>query len=797
MKVFQHPVLITFSNQFIILFLCYNICVKYKYSKSIYYILVFVYLKHQLIKPDSIELRKYQLNIARSAINKNTLVVLPTGMGKTVIALYIIAEKLKNKDEKILFLAPTKPLVVQHSQFLKEFLSIDKELISIFTGEIAPSKRQKIWKESNIIVSTPQVIENDLLSNRLNLKDVSLIIFDEAHHAVGEYSYVFVSEMYKKHRDARLILGITASPGNDIKKILEVCKNLDIKNIEIRTKYDPDVRPYVHDLNITWREISLPQEFAYTIQLLRKALSKRLKILKEIGMVESSSTSAINKTKLLDAQKKIQMAIKSSVKPSKMLFKAASVQSEAMKIHYALELLQTQGVNALNNYFQRLGKEAKKGSTKASRAIMSDRDIVEAVAYVKSLDIEHPKINEIVNIVKKQLNEKPESRIIVFTHYRDSSLYLLNQLTNLKNIKPVRFIGQASKDEDKGLTQKEQTDIVKRFKSGEFNVLIATSVAEEGLDIPSTDLVVFFEPVPSEIRLIQRRGRTGRKMPGKVIILITKGTSDEAYYWSAKNKEKRMRSELEMLRSKLKKSFEDAETLYKKEVEGDKNQRTLSDFNKNLDNITILVDHREYRSSVVKNLVARGVNVEPKQLDTGDYILSSRIGVERKNVDDFLQSLIDGNLFRQISRLREAYSRPILVLEGENLFTKRNISHNAIFGSLASISVDYGISIMSTKNAMETADLLGVIAKREQKENKRIAAVRGEKHQMSLQERQQFLIEGLPNVSAVIAKRLLNHFGSIRAIINASEKELQEVDGVGKTIASEIVKLLNSNYLED
>ena len=757
-----------------------------------------MYLKHDLIKLNSVELREYQINISKSAVKENTLVVLPTGMGKTIIALYLIAERLKNNDGKVLFLAPTKPLVVQHSQFLKEFLKIDEESISIFTGEIAPNKRKDIWKNSKIIVSTPQVIENDLLSNRLDLKETSLIIFDEAHHAVGDYAYVFVSDMYKKQREDRLILGITASPGNDVRKILEVCRNLDTKNIEIRTKYDPDVRPYVHDMNITWKEIPLPQEFSYTIQLLRKALSDRLKILKQIGVIESASTSSINKTKLLEAQRNIQKMIKSTVKPSKMLFKAASIQSEAMKIHYALELLQTQGVNALKNYFQRLGKEASlKGSTKASRAIMSDTGVVEAVAYVKSLNIEHPKIDEIVKIVKKQLDEKPESRIIIFTHYRYTSQYLADQLKEFKNIKAVRFIGQASKDEDKGLTQKQQANVIKKFKSGEFNVLIATSVAEEGLDIPSTDLVVFYEPVPSEIRLIQRRGRTGRKMPGKVIILITKGTSDEGYYWSARNKEKRMKSELEMLRSKLSKSFEDAESLYKKEVEGETNQRTLTDFSKKAGDIKILVDHREYRSNVVKNLVARGVNVEPKQLDTGDYILSSRIGVERKNVDDFLQSLIDGKLFKQVSQLRGAYSRPILILEGENLFTKRNINQNAIFGSLASISVDYGISVMSTKNASETANLLGVIAKREQKENKKVAAIRGEKYQMSLPERQQFIIEGLPNVSGVIAKRLLNRFGSVRGIINASEKELQEVEGVGKNIASDIVKLLNSNYLED
>jgi Fanconi anemia group M protein len=757
-----------------------------------------VKVKYEFIKPDTIERREYQINIANSAVQENTLVVLPTGLGKTIVALILIAEELEKEDNKILFLAPTKPLVIQHAQFLREFLTIDKESILIFTGEISPIKRQEMWENARIIVSTPQVIENDLLTKRLNLKDVSFIIFDECHHAVGEYSYVFVSEMYQKQRDSRLVLGMTASPGNDIPKILEVCKNLDISNIEIRTKYDPDVKPYVHDLKITWKDIPLPQDFAYTIQLLRKALSERLKVLKNIGIVESSSTSLINRTKLLEAQKRIQAEIRSRAKPPKILFKAASTQSEAMKIHYALELLQTQGVNALKNFFQRMGKEAvSKDSSKASRTIMSDNNILEAVAYAKSLDIEHPKVQEIVKIVESQLEIKPDSRIIIFTHYRDTSAYISKLLENVEKARPSRFIGQAAKEGDKGLTQKEQAKVIEKFKAGDYNVLIATSVAEEGLDIPSTDLVIFYEPIPSEIRTIQRRGRTGRKMPGKVIILITKGTPDEGYYWAAKRKEKRMRSELELIRSKLDKEFEDADALYKKEVEGLTNQRTLRDYDKKENKVKIVVDHREYRSNVVKNLAVKGTFVEPQQLDVGDYVLSSRIGVERKNVDDFLESLIDGKLFKQMAQLRDAYSRPVLILEGENLLTKRNITHNAIFGSLASISVDFGIPVLTTKDAIETADLLKVIAQREQKEDKKAVAVRGEKTQMSLRERQQFIVEGLPNVSAVIAKRLLSHFGSVKDIANATEGELLEVKGVGKNIASDIIKLLNTNYLED
>ena len=756
-----------------------------------------MYIKHKFIKPDSVESREYQVNIANSSAQANTLVVLPTGLGKTIIALILIAKELEKENNKILFLAPTKPLVTQHAQSLKQFLTIDEGSIAVFTGEIPPAKRQNMWNESRIIVSTPQVIENDLLSRKLNLENVSFIIFDESHHAVGEYAYVFVSEMYQKHRANRHVLGITASPGSDISKILDVCKNLDIDNVEIRTKYDPDVKPYVYDLEMSWKEVSLPKDFSYTIQLLRKALSERLKVLKNVGVIDSSSISLINRTKLLDAQKKIQGEIRSRTKPPKMLFKAASIQSEAMKIHYAIELLQTQGVNAIKNYFQRLGKEAvSKGSSKASRAIMSDGDVLEAVAYVKSIDIEHPKLHEIIKIVGHQFEIKPNSKIIVFTHYRDTSAHVTKMLENVENARPVRFIGQARKDGDKGLTQKQQADVIKKFKEGDYNVLIATSVAEEGLDIPSTELVVFYEPIPSEIRNIQRRGRTGRKMPGKVVILIAKGTPDEGYYWAAKRREKRMRSELELLRSMISKKMENNEPLYSRKLEDVHDQKKLEDYEKKEERIKVVVDHREFRSKVVRNLTAKGTYVEPQQLDVGDYVLSSRIGVERKSVDDFLGSLIEGKLFRQIAQLRDAYSRPVLILEGENLLAKRNISHNAIFGSLASINVDFGVPVITTKDASETADLLYVMAKREQRDGKKTVAIREKKPPMSLREQQQFVIEGFPNVSSVLAKRLLDHFGSIRDIVNASEGELMEVTGVGKNISSEILELLNARYLE-
>jgi Fanconi anemia group M protein len=758
-----------------------------------------VYITKDNIKPDTIEWRAYQENIANAAIKANTLVVLPTGLGKTIIALVVIAEQLKKQGNKMLFLAPTKPLVLQHARFLKEFLTFDETQIAVFTGEISPAKRKQLWEDNRIIVSTPQVIENDLVSRQISLDKVSFIIFDEVHRTVGNYSYVYVAEMYQQQATDRLILGMTASPGNDLQQILEVCKHLDIKNIEIRTKNDPDVRPYVHELTMQWKEITLPAQFSQVVQLFRKALQTRLTQLKDLGVLDTTSVSLINRTKLLEVQNVIQQALRSQANPPKELYTAASTQNAALKLYHGIELLQTQGVSIVKNYFQRMEHESTaKGGSKASRDIMRDPVVLDGLAYLKSLEVEHPKIAEITKIVSEQLRQNKDSKIIVFTHYRDTSNHILQQLEHIDNVRPVRFIGQAGRENDKGLSQKEQAAIIQQFTDGEFNVLIATSVAEEGLDIPSTDLVVFYEPIPSEIRTIQRRGRTGRKMPGKVIILITKNTPDEAYYWSARRKEKQMHSELEYIRSSLKREVQDAGTLYQRMTVEKDDQKKLEDYQPGEQLIEVIVDTRESRSNVARFLSHRqDVKISSQQLDIGDYVLSSRIGVERKTVEDFLGSLLEGKLFQQMRNLRGAYSRPVLIVEGEGLLTKRNISHQAIFGCFVSIIVDFGIPIIETRNPGETADFLYVMASREQREGKRAVAIRGEKYAMSLPEHQRFIVEGLPNISVVLAKRLLQHFGSIHAVVNASEEELSEVQGIGKTIAADIVKVLRSEYTEN
>lgn len=848
-----------------------------------------MYIHHPLIKLDTIENREYQVNIANSCTERSTLVVLPTGMGKTICALLVIANRLeKFPQKKILFMAPTKPLVEQHKSFVNEFLIIEQEKTTLFTGEVNPKKRTAQWKDSTVIVSTPQVIENDLLASRISLEDVSLIIFDESHRAVGNYAYVFVAEKYKEQCQEPLVMGITASPGNRAQKIMEVCNNLNITGVEIRSEYDPDVIPYMHDIKITWVRVDIPDKIKLIIKQLRKILENKCKALYKFGLIRRYRN--VSTTELLEAQKRIQARMKGGKRQPHSLFFAATSQAAAIKINHAIELAETQGPSALRNYLGRLEAEANsKGGSRAARSLLKDKDLQRAIKLADNIEFEHPKLKSVALIVKDQLSIKSDSKIIVFTHYRDTSELVVKELSRMRDVRPVRFVGQASHGSDRGLRQREQVALIEKFKAGEYNVLVATSVAEEGLDIPSTDLVVFYEPIPSEIRTIQRRGRTGRRRPGRVIILITRQSRDEAYYWSSRGKEKRMRQELEVLKAKLAEKFTisepkpvsetfptteidatqelpsteeliteesvDQETprevlqdvssetggtrittdpnnkLDSKDEVSTKDiitqdiskdspnniisvmsspgaQRTLGDFEYkppiieakgtlgDISKIKIIVDNREFNSLVVRELVQRKIIVEPQQLPIGDYIISERICIERKLVSDFLQSLIDGRLFSQLKKIKSEYQRPIIILEGEELFTTRKIHSSAIYGALVSIISDFNIPIISTKNAAESAELIRVIAQREQFEDKRLPSIRGEKHAMTLQERQRFIIESLPNISATLAERLIDHFGSVRNVFLANHEDLIKVKGIGKKTAKEIKDAIERPYLK-
>ncbi len=746
------------------------------------------YLEHPLLKAQTVEKRLFQLDLAANALKASSLIVVPTGLGKTVIALLVLLARLDLG--KVLFLAPTKPLVEQHASFLRRVLR-DESMVFLLTGESPPSTRAESWKNARIVVSTPQVIENDLLSRRIDLEDVSLVIFDEAHRGVGNYAYVYIAGRYAREAERPLVLGITASPGSQPERIAEICTNLGIENIQTKSEGDPDVAPFVHQREIEWVRLTVPEELLKIKTAIEEVLKSRIDDLNLLGVSQVRIDSKASKKELLA----LQAALVSSAKrqANHATFKGISVMAEILKLQHAVELAETQGTSALLRYFQRLEGEAlSKSGSKASRRIMQDPKFRQAMAALQQMTVEHPKPAAVKKILQDQIEAKPDSRIMVFTNYRDTASALLKMLKGDPLIRAVRFVGQSSREDDEGLSQKKQAEILQRFRSGDFNVLIATSVGEEGIDIPSTDLVLFYEPVPSEIRSIQRKGRTGRARAGRVVVLIAKGTRDEAYYWISDRKEKTMQRQMRGLSANAFESRTREPSLRQMQI----NEVSNSFENPAKEKVeglgSILVDPREREMG--KLLEARGLSITLKNLDVGDYVISDRVAVERKTAQDFVASVIDPerNLFRQISDLSRAYDRPVLILEGRDLYS-RAVSPNSIRGALAAVAVDWGLPIIPTDDQEETASIIAMLSAREHREG-REPKVHGHKTARTLAEQQEYLISAIPSVGPAVARNLLKHFGSIERIMTASEAELQQVEKVGPKIAERIRELVGGEY---
>lgn len=757
------------------------------------------YIDHPLIKSDSIEARLYQQVLAADVLKKgNTMIVAPTALGKTIVATLVAADRLdKVKNSKILVLAPSKPLAIQHESTFKEFLTVP---CSSITGAVKTDERVKRWEESQIICATPQTVESDLLKGRYSLKDVSLVVFDECHHGVGSYSYVYLASRYVKESKFNLILGLTASPGSDKEKIKEVCDNLYVQNIVVKTEEDYDVRPYFNPVAIDWVRVKMSSELEKIKKHVDKTLKVRLKGLKNMGIIR---TVSVNKTDILRARGRVQSAIARTVNPKKECFQAISILSAVINIQHSQELIETQGVVTFNKYVARLRKK----KTKAAKSLIQDPNFGKAIYLAREAEkhgLEHPKLKKVTDIIKKELGQNGQtklqseryvkdadqksSKIMVFTQYRDS-LEMIHQKLEKEGIKSAKFFGQASRDGEKGLTQKEQKEIIKAFKIGEYDVLLSTSVAEEGIDIPAVDLVILYEPVPSEVRMIQRRGRTGRKRSGRVKVLITNGTRDEGYYWASINKERRMKRQLidpEVLEELNSNAIE--------RMENEKRVKVLDPAPKKEELPVVFADTREGNSKVIRHLSEMEIDVKVQAMAVGDYQVSDEVVIERKTAKDFVDSIVDKRLFKQARSLMEEFKRPLIILEGDDLYNGM-INPNAIRGSIASIALDFGISIIPTRNAQDTAAMIKRIAIREQSGEKTPIQIRTDKKPVNLWEQQLFIIESLPNIGPVNAKNLLEHFGTVANIINASESQLQEVEGIGKKTAANIRKVVDSKYL--
>ncbi|EMA25928.1 DEAD/DEAH box helicase [Haloarcula amylolytica] len=834
------------------------------------------HVERPLVTPEFLENRRYQTELAETASGDHTLVCLPTGLGKTTVSLLVTAERLHAVGGKALMLAPTKPLVQQHAEFYREALEIDDEDVVVFTGEVRPDDRAALWEDARIVIATPQVVENDLVGNRISLADVTHCTFDECHRATGDYAYNYIADRYHADAEDPLVTGMSASPGDDEEAILEVCENLGLSEVAVMTENDADVAEYTHDTSVDWNRIELPEVVVEIRDAINEVIEDRLDQLRELGVTNKSSAD-ISEREIQQIQGQLRDLMNNDQSEG---YQGMSFLAEVRKLRTAVTYVETQSVESLRRYFERLKEAARSsGASKADQRLVSEPKVREAMRKASDYDDLHPKFRQTRMLLAETLGIENGERVIVFTESRDTAETLVDFLSD--HFTTQKFVGQSDTDGSEGMSQSQQQETLDRFRDGEFEVLVSTSVAEEGLDVPEVDLVLFYEPVPTAIRAIQRKGRTGRQAEGRVVVLLAEDTRDEAYFWKARNDQKRMKRELNELKSvageleaRLDQTgldeYEDAEGTASSgtgeeetatgqsgstgngrgseanksadenddgdgqagldafaddpseaaEVDGDATQSdgedtgtaggegtagTAADEGTGAsagrddedDPVEIVADQRELDSNIARDLSTRdGIETRLETLAVGDYVLSDRVVVERKTVADFMDTLTGGDrsMFEQVGDATRNYGRPVVVIEGEDLFGARNVHHKAIQGALASLAVDFGASVLRTSDEDETADLLEVIAEREQEVADREVSVHGEKQSKTLPEQQEYVVASIAEVGPVTARTLLEAFGSVEAVMTADKDDLLGVSGIGDVTADRIREVIASDY---
>ena len=773
------------------------------------------YVNQYYLKYDSVEAREYQVSLATKALSESSVIALPTGTGKTIISLLATAERIREyEDSKVLFLAPLKPLVKQQAESFREHLDVRDSKIKVFTGDVRPEKREQLWDDTKIVFATPQVIENDIISNRISLDSVSYTVFDECHRATGNYSYTFIAEEYWDSAKNPLVTGLSASPGSNKSNILEICQNLGATNLEVLSEDDDILQEHLHETTVSGEFIDLPDEFSEVKNIIDSKFRECTENLKENGYLSTVNPSY--KQLLHGCRNSIQKDIDNGNESAG--YSAMSVHAEAIKLYELQEIIAKRGLTEVKEKIDEWREEVQSSSdsSKALQRVVSDSEIEKVYSIASGFSETHPKLKRLRVLLAECLMDGGNA--IVFCEYIDSVHKIVDFLSD-SNMSAYAFVGQ------EGMTRKEQQQVLDNFRKGEFDVLVSTKVAEEGLDLPQVSRIIEYHPVASGLRKVQRAGRTGRDSSGEVFILVNSDTLEEGLYYASMNNKSQMEDslkELKKMRSDILEELRENQDYLREhgvtkdtseEEEEESEQIELTDVettdtgsDKSIDtssvtdsdSVKVIIDSREMNSSIGRQLhKLESVAVEMEQLDVGDYILGSECAAERKSIEDFLDTLTGGDrsLFEQLGDLATSYEKPILLLEGDKskLYSGR-VHKNAINGAIASIQFDFGVNVVYTDSEEDTVNWIQLIAEREQDDSDTEVQAHGTKSTQTVEDQQEYIVSSFEGIGPKTAKKLLQQFTSIEDIITASAEELQETETVGPSTAEYIRDIVETEY---
>ncbi len=490
--------------------------------------------------------RDYQFSIVKNSLFNNVLVALPTGLGKTFIAATVMLNYYRwTKKAKIIFMAPTKPLVAQQVDACFNIAGIPRSETTLLTGEVSSARRAEEWETKRVFFMTPQTLENDLSHGTADPKSIALLVVDEAHRATGNYSYVKVVSFMRRFSNSFRVLALTATPGTTVESIQQVIDNLGISHVEIRTEESIDLRQYIHKREEDIIALDPSEEMVLVKDLFSKALKPLVDKLSQQNIYFGRDPMSLTTYGLVKAKESWQA--RSGHVNQGVKFMMAAVFSILQTLAHAIKLLNFHGIKPFYDNIVQFRDEVEGKGQKASK---NKKQIIESPSFQEMMKkvsswcskanfVSHPKLAYLSDTVLNHFIDAGEgregsgssnTRIIVFSEYRDSAEEIVRTLNIHKPlIRAAVFVGQADSKRSDGMKQSEQTERIRKFKDGEFNVLVATSIGEEGLDIGQVDLIICFDASASPIRMLQRMGRTGRKRAGRVVLLLMRGKEEDNY----------------------------------------------------------------------------------------------------------------------------------------------------------------------------------------------------------------------------------------------------------------------------
>lgn len=490
--------------------------------------------------PSNIDRREYQFTISQTCFHYNTLVCLPTGAGKTLIAAVAIMNFHRWFPKgKIIFMATTRNLVNQQIDACTSFTNIPENEITIIMGTTLKN-RKDIWNKHKVFFCTPQIVNNDIEKKRLDPTEIVLLIFDEAHHAHGNYAYSMVVRKVAEKTSQFRIIGLSATPGNNIESIQSVIYNLMISKIIYKDDNDPDISKYQHETNTEVISMPLGSDEQLLLKFLSECISMIAEPLQVKGYLRTSAPENLTKGVVYMSMKGFQESSLTEFSRDKYII----INSFGLLLSLATfhEKLIKYGSGILNDSIKDFLKNKKE--TEQKKRLVNSRSFQALIKNSeRAKNIIHPKLARLAIILHDFYTNHPDSKSIVFTQFRAVAYEIDNHLKRIPLVKSSIFIGKAKTSSNDGLDDATQLEVVSSFRKGSINCIVATSVGEEGLDIGEVDLIVCYDTSASPLKTVQRIGRTGRKRAGKVIFLMTEGY-EEKFLERANNTKTNIKSKL-------------------------------------------------------------------------------------------------------------------------------------------------------------------------------------------------------------------------------------------------------------